>query len=308
MNFTAILNGVLSLFLIMFVGYIARKKQILDETLTKGISQILLNITLPLLIVTSFNFTFTDDIRIKVYKCFIYCFFIFVITALLAKVFFMPIKNKDKNTILQFGIIFSNCGFMAFPIIESILGAEGVLYTSIFNMFFSIFLWTYGVILFTNTDSESKVDIRKVLKNPSIIAVAIGLILMIFSFRLPSIIEKSFTMVGSMTTPLSMIIIGSILAANKLGNLAKDITIYYGTLIKLIILPLIFTLIAKVFFTIDTLWITLILLIAMPVASMTSIFANNYNRNIDYSAVYVFISTLFSILTIPLLATLLLSI
>ena len=91
-----------------------------------------------------------------------------------------------------------------------VFGSEGVIYASIFNLFFTIFLWTYGVILYS--DSKEKKDIKRILLNPSMIAVYIGLPILIFNINIPQVILNPANMVGSMTTPISMIVIGCVLS------------------------------------------------------------------------------------------------
>lgn len=299
MDFMLVFNGVLSLSLIIFIGFLARKTEILNIEITKGLTTMLLNITLPLLIINSFIIDFTDDLKEKVYLSFLISFIIMLLSIFITKILLLPIKKENKS-ILQFGIVFSNCGFMAFPIVESLFGVEGVIYTSIFNMFFTIFIWTYGYVLFNNKKDDLKLS--SILKKPAIIAVVVGIIIMIFSIKIPSILTNTFSIVGSMTTPLSMIIIGSILATCNIKSYLKDINIYYGSLIKLIVLPLIIGFILKFFIPLDSLYFTLILLVAMPSATMTTIFSENFNKDKEYASVFVFITTIFSIITIPIIS------
>ena len=121
---------------------------------------------------------------------------------------FKKVKSEGKRRVLQFFSVFSNCGFIGFPIVNMVFGLEGVIYASIFNLFFTIFLWTYGVILYS--DSKEKKDIKRILLNPSMIAVYIGLPILIFNINIPQIILYPTNMVGSMTTPISMIVIGGV--------------------------------------------------------------------------------------------------
>ena len=234
----------------------------------------------------------------NVLTAFIYSITFMALGAIISYIFLFPFKGEKKK-ILHFANVFSNCGFIGFPIINSIYGAEGVVYTSIFNMVFTIALWTYGVMIFS--DKMSKENIKKVLVNPAIIAVYIGIPIMLFNIKLPSFLLDTTKIVGDMTAPISMIIVGSILSKVRIKDVFKEILIYYEALIKLIIIPLILFLIKIIIKDNTTVINTIIVLQAMPAAAMTSIFAADFNKEKEYSAKVVFITTLLSIITIPII-------
>lgn len=297
MNNDVVLKQIISLFLIILVGFYGRKKNIIDQTLTNGFTKLLIEITTPMLIISSFSFSVNASMKGNLIKAFIYSLAIFIVTPFFTKLLFLKI-NKSKQNILQFAMIFSNCGFMGFPIVESLFGQEGVMYASIFNLFFNFFVWTYGVMLFTEV-SDVK-ELKTVFKSPGIIAVFIGLFLMIFSIQIPSVLLTTIKMVGGLTTPISMLIIGSLLATADLKAAVKDITLYYSSIIKLIIIPGALYFIAAMFKETSIVIKCLILMQAMPAGAMTTIFAENYNKEKDYSVTVVSFSTALSVLTIPL--------
>ncbi|WP_294129403.1 AEC family transporter [uncultured Clostridium sp.] len=298
MDLTVIINKVISLFLIMIIGVYGNKRKIITPTINKGLTNILLEITLPCLVVSSFIFDMDDELKNNIIKCFIYSPIVFIITILISYIALFPIKS-DKKIIMQFANVFSNCGFIGFPIIYSIFEGEGVIYASIFNMFFTIALWTYGIILFNG--NIDKKDFKKVFLNPSIIAVIIGLIIMIFNISIPEVLYSTLDLVGGVTSPLSMIIIGVILGSSNILNYLKDYTIYYSSILKLIVLPFILIIISKIINDNSIVTKTLIIITAMPAAAMTSILAEKFDKEKEYSAVIIFITTLFSLITFPLL-------
>ena len=298
MDLTVIINGVIALFLIMLIGVYGSKRKIITPTINKGLTNILLEISLPCLVVSSFIFDMNDDLKSNIIKCFIYSPISLIITMIVSYIALYPIKS-DKKIIMQFANVFSNCGFVGFPIIYSIFGNEGIIYASIFNMYFTIFLWTYGVLLYTGKVSFK--DIKKVILNPSIIAVVIGLIIMIFNLNLPTVILNTLDLVGSLTGPLSMIIVGVILSKANFIKYLKDFTIYYSAFLKLILLPIILIIISKVINDNSIVVKTLIVLTAMPAAAMTSILAESYEKEVEYSAIIVFITTLLFLVTFPIL-------
>lgn len=298
MDLSVIVNGVISLFLIILVGVYAAKKRIITKEVNKGLTNILLKITLPCLVVSSFIFDLSDELKDNIIRCFIYSPLVLIISIVISYILLIPIKG-EKKIIIQFANVFSNCGFIGFPIVFSIYGNEGVIYASIFNLFFTAFLWTYGVILFNG--KMKREDIKKVLLNPAIVAVFIGLIIMIFGFDIPSVLSSTLDLVGNMTSPLSMIIVGVILGNAKIISYLKDKTIYYSAFLKLIIMPCILILISKLLKDTSLVIKTLIIVTAMPAAAMTSILAESFDKESEYSAVIVFITTLFSVITFPIL-------
>ncbi|MGL5150707.1 MAG: AEC family transporter [Clostridium sp.] len=297
MEIKQVLYSVISLFLIMIIGIYGNKKSIITEELKKGLTNLLLKITQPLMIIASFSFSFERGMLDNVIKSFIYGFICFVVAIAVSHLLLLKI-NSDKKRVMQFANVFSNCGFMGFPIIESIYGAEGVVYASIFNMFFSLFLWTYGYMLYTN--GLSKNEAKKVLVNPGVVAVYIGIIMLMLNVQLPVPIYSSVKMVGSMTTPISMLIVGSILAKVNIKKSFKDCTLIYASLTKLVIMPLCVYGISLIVKDTSVVMKTMILLQAMPAAAMTSIFAENFNSQKEYAAILVFTTTVLSIITFPI--------
>lgn len=299
-----ILNSVISVFLIIVVGIYGSNKKIITEECKKGLTNILLRITLPLMVIVSFSIQFGEDSTSNIIKAFLYSFFSFIIVIIVSNFCTILIKS-EKRRIIQFANVFSNCGFIGFPVIGSIYGAEGVVYASIFNMFFTVFLWTYGVTLYSDGTIRGEFkSIKSILLNPSIVAVYIGIIMMFFKVKLPNSLYESLNLVGGMTTPLSMIIIGCILSKVNIQEIFKEWTFIYVSFTKLIVMPLSIFLFSLMIGDQGTVMKTMILIQAMPAAATTSIFAEKFNNQVEYAAILVFITTLLSIITFPIISTL----
>jgi malate permease and related proteins len=298
MTLNSVIKEIISLFIIVLIGFYCGKKNIIDEAFSNGLSRLLLDVTTPLLIISSFSFSFTSSMEEKIVKAFVYAIIIFILTPLLVKPLLMKIE-KSKRNILQFAMVFSNCGFMGFPLAQSVFGNEGVIYASIFNMVFNVFVWTYGVMLFNETKSLK--ESKKLLKNPGIISSMIGLLIMALSIKIPPAMLDSIKLVGGLTTPISMLIIGSLLSKANLKKLVQDIRLFYASFIKLILLPTILYLVTILFKENSIVIKTYILMLAMPAGAMTTLFAERFNKNKEYSALIVSLSTLLSMITIPVI-------
>jgi predicted permease len=300
MNTSALANQIVILFLLMFVGFIARKKHLLNNELNAGIIELLLNIIIPFMIITSFNLKFSPVIFHNAIILFCCAVFAHIFSALLSLVLYFKYPEPDRK-ILKFVTTFSNTGFMGLPVLGSLFGPLGVFYGSIYVAIFNIFVWTLGVKIFTGKD---RLKILKAFTNPALIGVLLGSILFFFSLQLPAPLFKTLDLIGSMNTPLSMIIIGSMLAEIKFKELFAGLPVYYGTTIRLVIVPLMVAFLLRLFGVQEYLLKICIISTAMPVATTTAIFAKKYNGNTRLASRLIFISTALSLLTIPLIVLL----
>ncbi|MEA5094724.1 AEC family transporter [Sedimentibacter saalensis] len=302
MEVSAIAESVFSLFIIILVGVYGSKKKIITPEINKGLTDILIKIALPFMIVSSFIFTYDDTIRTNVLKTFYLSLTAYALMAVFSWLALFPVKN-DKKIILHFANVFVNTGYVGFPVLYSIYGAEGVIYGSIFNMFFVVFVWTYGLLLFKGSlnKNEIKKEMLSVILNPSILAVFIGIFMMVSGIRLPAPIFSSIKSIGNITGPLSMFIIGNILSNVKIKNHFRDWTIYYGITLKLVAIPLTIYLFSLLLNDYSKAVNSVIIMTAMPASAMTSILAESFDKEKEFAAIIVSATTLLSLITVPAL-------
>jgi predicted permease len=297
MDKSLVITQVATLFLIMAVGFVARKQNILNPSLNKGLSDLLLNITSPFLAISSFQLSFSREMLSDAGAIFIFATIAHLASILLGKIFYIGIPGATGK-ILRFVTIFTNCGFMGYPVIGSLFGQRGIFFTSLYVAVFNIFVWTYGVFIFTGkADRRSLVS---ALLNPGMVAVFLGLLLFLFSVKLPLPVAQTIQAVGSMTTPISMIIVGSMLAEVKPGDLFSGWPIYYGALIRLLILPLAALFILKGIGFKGILMGVCVLAVAMPAATLSVPLAENNQGDVFFASRIVFLTTFLSIFTIPM--------
>lgn len=296
-----IFESVLSLFFMILVGVYGNKRKIITAAINKGLTDILIQITLPCMILSSFIYTYDDTIKTNVLKTFYYSIVVYLITIVISRLILLPIKN-NKKIILHFSNVFVNTGYIGFPVLYSIYSAEGVIYGSIFNMYFVIFLWTYGLLLFKGHLGKKSLieELRKIILNPSIIAVCAGILIMIFNLEIPVPLLSSIKSIGSISGPLSMIIIGVILSNTNLKRYIHDWTLYYGLATKLIIIPVIIYVFSLFLGETSKAINTVIIMSSMPASAMTAIFAESFDKEKEYAAVVVSLSTLVSLITITI--------
>ncbi len=295
-----VFNQVLILFIIMAIGFIIKKRGILNSTVNKKLSELLLKVTAPLLVISSFQVEFTSEILMNVLMVFAFAVAAHIVSILLGQVLFKR-SNVEEKKIMKFAAIYSNCAFMGFPLLESLFGNTGVLYGSIYVAAFNIFVWTNGVMIFSEKKKFDLKNLKKILLNPGIVSVVIGILLFLFSLELPAPAARAINLVGSMTVPLSMLIIGAIIADCEIKKLLSGWNLYYITAIRLVLMPVLGFVILKLVGMPDMLLKVCTVVLAMPVATTTAIFAELHDSNAIFASSVVALSTLLSIVTIPLL-------
>lgn len=299
---TTVVNSVISLFLIMLVGVYTQRKGIITNEINKGINNILINISLPMLILSSFMTSFEEGMLGKVYSAFFYSFMALFIVFIATQIIVIPIKGPKKS-VIKFANIFTNTGFVGMPLLDAIYGPEGVIYGAAFSLFFNLFVFTYGLTLYKGLGKGNQIrkQVLDVFKNPVIIAIFLGIIIMFMSIDLPLPLENSAKLIGSMTTPLSMISIGFIFARVRIREYLKDWTIYYSIFTKLILMPLLLIIFFKIIGLTGNVANSIVIQMALPTATLASIFAERFDNQAEYTTIIVVATTLLSMITIPIM-------
>ena len=226
------------------------------------------------------------------------CIQVFMIFA--SKYFYKGTNNKQLP-VLRYGTIVSNAGFMGSPIAQGLYGDQGLLYASIYLIPMRAVMWSFGVTCFTGT--KGKGVFKKILTHPCIVAVFIGMILMITQLQLPKGFEQTIRYAGNANTALSMIIIGNILAEVKASEIC-DRKAWWFCLIRLTVIPLSVLVSCNLAGVEELVKQVSVILAGMPAAATTAILAAKYDSDAHFAAKIVFLSTLLSMLSVPLLCIL----
>lgn len=300
MDFAVLINQILVLFLIIVLGYILRKREIITKEIASGFSNILIQITMPVLIIDSI-------LKIELNQEVIKNLAIYTIVALLSYLFLIILSTivteklktqQDTKEIFKFLLIFPNVGYMGIPVVSSIYPAEAVVYTIINNVIYNMYVWTYGIQIFNN-DKKEKFEWRKLI-NQGTIALTIGFLLLIT--RLPiGPLRGTISTVGGMTFPISMLVIGSSLTNIKNFDFLKDKYLYYQVFLKLFLIPLLGLLILNPLHLPKMIRDISVIMLAMPCGANSVIFAGKYKSDRLFASKAVFLTTLLSLFTIPLI-------
>jgi len=298
MDFNAAIGQILILFIIMFIGVVAKKRTIINDTIQDSISVLLIKISLPALMISSTNFERNSEVLPNMINILIITIVSYILTIpfsiLTAKA--LHLDKKSSNVFISL-IVFGNVGFMGFPIIKVFFGDIGVFYTIVINLVFTAFVWTYGILLF---DSQGKMNLRKLL-NIGTISCFIAIFMFLFDLRLPYSLQTALDLIGKTNTPLAMLLIGALIAEIDIKKLVSNKTVYWVSAIKLILIPLATAYVLKLS-GFNTIVISLCTVVAsMPSATTNAIFAHQFGSEPLFASIGVFITTLLSILTMPLI-------
>ncbi|MGN0331789.1 MAG: AEC family transporter [Lachnospiraceae bacterium] len=295
--FLQMLNLQFTLFLLILVGIILKKKGIITQEGKKTLSNLTVNVILPCNIIHSFmgDINASEQFVKKCFGAFLISLVIQMLSITVGKYFFYK-TPEEKRTIFTYGLIVSNSSFIGLPIVDAIYGALGVLYTSFFQIPVRITMWTAGLSLFTHADRKEAY--KKLVKHPCIIAVVIGVLLMIFPVQIPVFLENTIEGMSKCMVPVSMLVIGCMLAESDVRHLFDRSVLYY-CFIRLAAYPALVYFVLKLLHIDQMLCGVMVLLSAMPMANTTAILADKYDRGAEAASQSIFVSTLFSMFTLP---------
>ena len=285
----------------MIVGYYCSRKAIIDKNTQTKLTDFVLRITLPCMVFQSFDVRLTGEVllgaSLALGVAFLMCFL-----GWLAGKFLYNRYPYEKKSILQYGTLVNNSGFLGLPIVNSVLGDEAMLLATIFIIPNRIFMWTAGISIFTH-DGDKRGAMKKVILNPCMIAVYLGLIRSFTGFMLPDFLDSALSSLGNATTPLSMVLIGSMMTALRPGDLMDWSVVYLG-IVRLLALPLMCLAVMRVMGAEEMVTACSVILTAMPAGTTTALLAAKYGADAVYGTKCVLTNTLFSILTIPIITLL----
>lgn len=297
MEFGIILNQVIILFVILIIGFVAGKFKIIDSSGTKKLSEVLLFVTSPMMVFNSFFIEFSRERLVNVLWIIGTGLGMFIVSILLSKAIYGKFNEKIVP-VLRFTAIFSNCGYMGLPLIKAVFGNEGVFYGSFYIVVFHTVLWSYGYMMYGGKETKKQI-FKKLLVNPSIIALYFGLVIFLFSIPVPEAIKGAVKSVGEMTMPLSMLIIGGVISTSKLITVFSDWRVYLSAFVRLIVMPLLYFVLALILGIPSLPASVLVTALAMPSAANTTIFAEMFDKDAVFASKCVTVSTILSIITAP---------
>lgn len=285
-------NQTIAMFLMMAVGIILFKTGRLDNRGASQMANVALYVAGPAITITAFATTFDMDKLVTGGLCMLLTVAFTLGSAALAWLVY-----RDRQHISQLGIMISNMGFMGIPIVQAVLGEEYVFFISACIAAQIPITFSYGIWL--ASQDKNQVSPKRVLSNPAIIAVFVGVVLFLCSFELTGVTKAAASGLAGLNTGLAMIVLGSYLAQADLRSILANKNLYLTHLIRLVVVPLIIIAVLWVMPLPDPIKLTLLIGFAAPSGTVTAIFPQMFDKDYRFGAGLVSSSTLLSLATMP---------
>lgn len=299
-NLVEVATQVAVLFVLMGAGAALRMSGLLGDKAMTGMVNLLLYIVAPCVIIDSFQRPFDSAMLGSLGLALLAAVAVHVVMMVFAKVF---VRNgeEDVRRPLVLAAVFSNAGFMGFPLEQAILGDEGVFFGVAYVIVFNVFMWSWGVSVMNGGRGDGKGEAWKMVVNPGTVSIAIGLPLFLFSVRLPEVLSAPVHHLANMNTPLALTVVGYSLAGAKFGRVAKIGAMYASSLLRLVLSPLLALAILYPFAGhIDReMAVAIVIAASAPVGAMVAMFSVSFRRDVDVGVAIVSATTLASIATMP---------
>ncbi len=290
-------QGIIMLILIL-IGVICFKLKLLSKETVTQISGLVLKVVNPIVIFMAYQREFQPELVRNLGQTFLLSVVAYI--AVIAAVYLcIPQKEGRETVIERFSCIYSNCGFMGIPLVKAMFDYEGVFYLTAFLTVFNALVWSHGVMQMSG--EKSLKSLIKVLKSPAIIAIFLGMILFFARLEIPPLLAETLEMIGNLNTPLAMIVAGATIIQTDLLKVFRKIRIFYLCFLKLILIPLLLILIFLLFPFDKTVEMTVLAAMAAPSAAICTMMSLSYHRNAMYASEIFGVTTLFSVVTMPLM-------
>ncbi len=291
------------LFIIVVVGYVANKLGYMGGDFDRRLSSIVITFACPALVLSSVMGDELPD-RSLILPLLGVGFLTYIILTAVALVLpRMVTHDRDERGIIGFAVMFANVGFIGYPIVASIFGHEAVFYAALLNMPNTFFIFTVGVMLVKGEYGLRQFSPR-VLASPALLAALLAAVLVALGVRTPHIIAEPVRLVGNITVPASLMIIGSSMANLPLRQIVGNGKVYATSFLRLAVVPVAFYFLMRVIGVSDVVNNINTVVLAMPVASFGTMFCLRYDRDVALMTEVTFVTTVASIATIPLVTLL----
>lgn len=293
-----VLGQTIMMALLIVVGYLLYRREIITKKGSREMSALLIRVVIPCVVVRAYITPFTELKLQNLLITFLLSMLSLILAMVAARIFY-PAQARIE----RFGTAFSNAGFIGIPLVDAVLGQEAVFYVAVYVALLNIFQWTYGV--YVMTENKESIHPKAILTNPVLIGLLIGLFFFLTRLSPPDVVLRCVESIGSINTPLAMIILGVYLAQADIGRMVFEKELYVSSLVRLVLIPLL-TLAALVLIPIGTPELKMIVLLAActPIGSNVAVFAQIHGLDYTYAVKQVCVSTILSVLTIPLFVSL----
>lgn len=315
MSITVVIQQMVMIFILIGVGLLLYKKKMLSEMTSKQISGIIVNVTNPALLICS---AFQDGPKVSVPELGMALGFYLLIYAILMAVSFLIPRILRVPGMYHYSYqmltIFGNVGFIGIPLASAVLGAESLIFVSIYNLIFNILIYTFGISLLqkaeakqlttqsVNSDTTVTSPLWKKLINAGTISAAATIVFYLCDFRVPSIIPSTLNYMGQATTLLSMLVLGASVAQMTLKDIFSHPKLYWFTLMRQILVPIGCVMLLRPFIQNTLVLNTMALMLAVPAGNMPLMLSKQLHVETDTISQGIILTTILSLVTIPIVS------
>jgi hypothetical protein len=295
----------ITLFAIVVVGFVAGKLDYMGGTFDKRLSKVVIDITCPALILSS---AMTGELPDRQYILPLLLISVITYVVLTGIAYLLPrylTRRQEDQGVIGFALIFGNVGFMGYPVVASIFGHEAVFYAAVLNVVNTFAVFTIGTMLITGkSEVEGHKFQKKVLYSTPMLAAYVTMLIVALRIdNIPAFISQPLTMIGNITVPAALLIVGSSMSQLSPRAMLGNGTVYVTTLFRLAILPIAIHFLCRALGFSEFVVNINTIVIAMPVATYGTILCLRHGKDTTFITEVTFITTLISMLTIPALVT-----
>ena len=303
-NYSSVFSQIIILYIIMLIGAIVNRLKVVNDETIAGMTKFMLNVTIPATILTGLKDSgalLNADVLMMAGLTIFSYIIVFILSLLILRVLFVP---KTQRPFYQYISIFGNIGFIGYPMVMIMIGSHAILLAAIANVLYSLMLYSLGIYLMSRYgEREGQASFEwKLMINPGTIAAVICILLFFCGIKLPEVIGNTADLLGGLTSPLAMIVVGASINRIKLGGVFNNYRILIISIIKMTVYPVAFAYLLRFLGFSGMPALVSVLFMGMPIATTSVITAMEYNRNnLAKASEATVISTIMLVLTIPVL-------
>ena len=301
-NLIIVSEQVAILFILIALGFACGRFKLINSSSAKVLTNLVLYFATPCIMVKSFQEVRYDPYMVLNLAVTALCAVMIITGSIVIARFIFRDKDESRKVVLRFATVFSNCGFMSLPLQQAVLGSKGVFYGAVFVAAFNVIVWSYGLI--DMSGGKKAFSAKKLILNPGVIGAVAATVLFVARLELPNIVLSPISYIAALNTPIPMLVIGYHLSQSKIKQHLTDPAVYAVTVLRLVAIPAAALFIMKLCGVESDILIACTVASSAPVAAMTTMFSTKFDRDTQLSVGLVSVTTLVSIITMPVIIAL----
>ncbi|MEY8413288.1 AEC family transporter [Lachnospiraceae bacterium 62-26] len=284
--------------ILALTGVFSYRAGIVDEAVNKKLSELVLTLFTPVLLFISFQKEFSEELLSGLGVSVVLSLVSFAVIWLICKCVVYR-QDKDYATVEHIAMMYSNCGFIGIPMAQGIWGTDGVFYMTAYVAAANFLLWSHGIIVMSGKKDVK--SLKNVFTSPTILAIVLGIVCFLAQIQLPAIISDPMEMIAAMNTPMAMMVAGINIAQADLRHTFMKFRLYWLSFVKLVVMPAALIGLFRLAPVGDEVKTVMVLATSCPVGVTGSLFALRYGKDAVYASELFAMSTIISIITVPLM-------